>query len=73
MLKPITTCRNMARNYGYRTFFMNLRVKNELSFIEKKNKYGTTSKNRFNSFSITPPLLVSLFRKNIYIQPNFLN
>lgn len=44
MLKPITTCRNMARNYGYRTFFMNLRVKNELSFIEKKNKYGTTSK-----------------------------
>lgn len=34
----------MARNYGYRTFFMNLRVKNELSFIEKKNKYGTTSK-----------------------------
>lgn len=63
----------MARNYGYRTFFMNLRVKNELSFIEKKNKYGTTSKNRFNSFSITPPLLVSLLRKNIYIQPNFLN
>lgn len=55
----------MARNYGYRTFFMNLRVKNELSFIEKKNKYGTTSKNRFNSFSITPPLLVWLLRKYI--------
>lgn len=57
MLKPITTCRQSWQEITV-TFFMNLRVKNELSFIEKKKKMKTNSKNCFNSFSITPPLLV---------------